>query len=266
MSGNGRLAGKVALVCGAGTEGGGLGNGKAAALAFAEAGARLHLLDRDEAALRETADAIPGATATLGDATDPAALAAAVAACEAAHGGLDVLHNNIGAAVRGGVEEVPPEDFERGFRLNVTTALLATRAALPAMRRRGGGSIVNVGSISGLRVLEGLAYVAYPVAKAALMQLTRVVAAAHGRENVRCNAILPGFIATPMVGRSVLGAAAGGLTLQQYLDKRSAAIPLGRWGEARDVAMAAVFLASDESRYVTGAELVVDGGASLLAG
>ncbi|WP_376100780.1 SDR family NAD(P)-dependent oxidoreductase (plasmid) [Roseomonas sp. CCTCC AB2023176] len=261
----GRLAGKVALVCGAGTEGGGLGNGKAAALAFAEQGARLHLLDRDPAALAETAGEIPGSTTTIGDATDPAVLREAVSACESAHGGLDILHNNIGAAVQGAAENVTAETFERGFRLNVTTALLAIQAAIPAMRRRGGGSIINIASISGIRVLEGLAYVAYPVAKAALSQLTRVVAANHGPDGIRCNVILPGFILTPMVERAVLGAA-GGMTLDAYLAKRSAAIPLGRWGEARDVAMAAVYLASDEARYVTGVELVVDGGATLLTG
>jgi NAD(P)-dependent dehydrogenase (short-subunit alcohol dehydrogenase family) len=260
-----RLSDKVALVCGAGTEGGGLGNGKAAALAYAAEGARLHLLDRDAEALAETAREVPGCTMTVGDATDAAVLRSAVEVCEAAHGGLDVLHNNIGATVLGGAEDVTVEAFERGFRLNVTTALLAIQAALPAMRRRGGGSIVNIASVSGIRVLEGLAYVAYPVAKAALSQLTRVVAANHGRDGIRCNAILPGFIHTPMVERAVLGAA-GGMTLDEYLSKRSAAIPLGRWGEARDVAMAAVFLASDEARYVTGVELVVDGGASLLAG
>jgi NAD(P)-dependent dehydrogenase (short-subunit alcohol dehydrogenase family) len=262
---SGRLAGKVALVCGAGTEGGGLGNGRAVALAFAAEGARLHLLDRDAGALAATAEAIPGCTTTLGDAGDAATLRDAVAACEAAHGGLDILHNNIGAAIAGGVEEVSVEAFERGFHLNVTTALLAIRAALPAMRRRGGGAIVNIGSISGRHVLEGLAYVAYPVAKAALSQLTRVVAANHARDGVRCNAILPGFILTPMVERAVLGAA-GGLTLDAYLAKRAAAIPMGAWGSPRDVAMAAVFLASDEARYITGVELVVDGGATLLSG
>ncbi|WP_198384257.1 SDR family NAD(P)-dependent oxidoreductase [Roseomonas sp. KE2513] len=261
----GRLAGKVALVLGAGTEGGGLGNGKAAALAYSEAGAVLHLLDRDARALDETAAEIPGCTTSLADATDPAALRDAVAACEAAHGGLDILHNNIGVAIAGAAESVSAEDFERGFRLNVTTALLAIQAAIPAFRRRGGGAIVNIASLSGVRVMEGLSYVAYPVAKAALSQLTRVVAANHGPDNIRCNAILPGFIQTPMVERAVLRAA-GGMSLDAYLAKRSAAIPLGRWGEARDVAMAAVFLASDEARYVTGVELLIDGGASLLTG
>jgi NAD(P)-dependent dehydrogenase (short-subunit alcohol dehydrogenase family) len=262
---SGRLAGKVALISGAGTEGGGLGNGRAVAMAFAREGAALHLLDRDAASLAEAAADLPGCTTTVGDATDADALRRAVEACEAAHGGLDILHNNVGAAIGGAVEEVTVEAFERGFRLNVTTALLAIQAAIPAMRRRGGGAIVNVGSVSGIRVLEGLSYAPYPVAKAALSQLTRVVAANHGRDGIRCNAILPGFINTPMVGRAVLGAA-GGLTLDEYLAKRTAAIPLGRWGEAWDVAMAAVFLASDEARYVTGVELVVDGGAILLAG
>ena len=262
---SGRLAGKVALVSGAGTEGGGMGNGRAVALAFAEAGARLHLLDRDAQALAETAVEIPGCTTTCGDATDAAALHEAVNACEAAHGGLDILHNNVGAAIAGSVESVDVAAFERAFQLNVSTALLAIQAALPAMRRRGGGAILNIGSISGLRVLEGLAYVAYPVAKAALSQLTRVVAANHARDNIRCNAILPGFILSPMVERAVLGAA-GGMTLDAYLAKRVTAIPLGAWGTPRDVAMAAVFLASDEARYITGIDLVVDGGATLLCG
>jgi len=262
---SGRLAGKVALVSGAGTEGGGMGNGRAVALAFAEAGARLHLLDRDAEALAETAAAIPGCTTTSGDATDAAALHEAVCACETAHGGLDILHNNVGAAINGSVEAVSLADFERAFHLNVSSALLAIQAALPAMRRRGGGAILNIGSISGLRVLEGLAYVAYPVAKAALSQLTRVVAASHAREGIRCNAILPGFILSPMVERAVLGAA-GGMTLDAYLAKRAGAIPLGVWGSPRDVAMAAVFLASDEARYITGIDLIVDGGATLLCG
>lgn len=257
------------MVVGAGTEGGGLGNGKAAAILFAREGAALHLLDRDAAALEETVAAVrqegAACTASVADATEEAALAAAVAACVAAHGGLDVLHNNVGAAIPGAPEDVGLDAFERGFRLNVSTALLASRCAAPAMARRGGGAIVNVGSISGLRVLEGLAYVAYPVAKAALSGLTRVLAASWGPQGIRCNAVLPGFILSPMVERAVLRAA-GGMTLEAYLDRRAAAIPLGRWGDPWDVAQAALFLASDEARYVTGAELVVDGGATLLTG
>jgi NAD(P)-dependent dehydrogenase (short-subunit alcohol dehydrogenase family) len=179
-----------------------------------------------------------------------------------------VLHNNVGVATPGGTLDVDMDDWNRAFNVNLSGIVHACKAAVPYMARRKSGSIINVSSISSLRVLSGLSYIAYPSSKAALNHLTRVMAVEFAPDQVRCNAILPGFIHTPMVEHSVLASLSKGnpKTLDEYLLERTARIPMARWGDAWDVANAAVFLASDESRYITGLELVVDGGATLVAG
>ena len=274
----GRLHGKVAIVIGAGSVGDGLGNGRATAIAFAFEGATLFLVDRDEEALQVTAAALreacmPDACWSLcvADVTREDSVRDMVAQCGERHGRVDVLHNNVGTVITGSATSASIEDWERAFRVNVLTAAMTSRAVAPFMRRQGSGSIVNISSISSVRALDGSALAPYAVAKAALNHLTRATAVELAPHGVRCNAIVPGFIDTPMVQQSVLAAMRDDSpgtapALDTYLARRSARIPMGRWGDARDVAHAAVFLASDESRYVTGIALTVDGGASLIAG
>lgn len=178
-------------------------------------------------------------------------------------------HYNVGVAFPGSVVEIDVATWEKALSVNLTGALIAGRAVAPQMIKQKSGSIINISSISGLRILAGLSYVSYPTSKAALNQLTKVMAVELGQHGIRCNTLVPGFINTPMVEQAVLKSLSQGnesMSLQQYLDKRSDRIPLKYWGSAWDIAHAAVFLASDESRYITGIELLVDGGATLLAG
>lgn len=266
-----RLDGRVAVVLGAGSAPGQIGNGSAVAIRFAQEGAAVHLIDRDPAAL-ETVTRLIGSmgethSSAIADAADEAQIAAAMAEAIARHGRIDVLHNNVGVARPGGVLAVDMDDWRRAFDVNLGSALLAARLAVPHMPA--GSSIINVSSISGSRVIAGLDYVSYPASKAALNHLSRVMAVEFGPRGIRCNVVVPGFMLTPMVANSVLAATAGEgepLTLEGYLALRAPRIPLGHWGAAWDVANAALFLASDESRYVTGIELVVDGGATLMTG
>jgi NAD(P)-dependent dehydrogenase (short-subunit alcohol dehydrogenase family) len=268
-----RLRDKVAIVTGAGSVGPGWGNGKAVAVLFARQGARVHLVDREQAAADETARMIRAeggiCSVSVTDVSLASEVGAAIDACLQAYGQIDILHNNVGVACPGGTLTVDVSEWDRALRINLTSALLTSRGAIPHMLRRGTGSIINVSSISGLRVLSGLSYISYPASKAALAHLTRVMAVEFGGKGIRVNTIVPGFILTPMVEHSVLSSIdreGGQNDLDGYLEKRVARIPMGHWGDAWDVAQAAVFLASDESRYVTGTELVVDGGATLVAG
>jgi NAD(P)-dependent dehydrogenase (short-subunit alcohol dehydrogenase family) len=163
-----------------------------------------------------------------------------------------VLHNNVGIARAGGPEDLSSAEWDSVFEVNAKSMFLTCKHVLPHMVAQRGGALVNVSTISSTRVSRGLSYVAYPTSKAAVNQLTKVIAATYGRHGVRCNAILPGFVLTPMVERSVLGAAAGPdgapLGLKDYLAKRTANIPLGAWADAWDIARAALFLASEDVR------------------
>ena len=260
--GSGRLAGRVALVTGAGSVGPGWGNGRATAVLFAREGATVVAVDRDPAALEATVDAaaplagqvLPAAC----DVTDPAAVEALVAGLLAEHGRVDVLVNNVGGSRPGGPVELSEADWHAQLDLNFTSAFLTCKHVLPAMVRAGSGSVVNTASTSGLR-WTGAAQVGYAAAKAAVVQLSRVVAVQHGAAGVRVNTVVPGQLHTPMVEARLAGQRAGG-DVQALLADRLARIPLRFAGDGRDTAYAALFLACDESRFVTGTEIVVDGG------
>ncbi|MGH3246976.1 MAG: SDR family NAD(P)-dependent oxidoreductase [Trebonia sp.] len=258
----GRLAGKTALVTGAGSVGPGWGNGRATAVIFAREGARVFLVDRDEAALAVTADAIrdDGGTAVtaIADVTDPVAVQGFVAECTSRLGRLDVLVNNVGGSRAGGVAELSVDEWNAQLQLNLTTVFLGCKAAVPVMRAAGGGSIVNVSSASGLRY-SGAPQVGYSSAKAAIIQLSRVTAVQYATDRIRVNTVVPGQLHTPMVEARLAGQRAGG-DVAKLLAQRQARIPLGFMGDGRDTAYAALFFASDESRFVTGSEIVVDGG------
>jgi NAD(P)-dependent dehydrogenase (short-subunit alcohol dehydrogenase family) len=262
-----RLKGKTALVVGAGSIGPGWGNGKATAVTFARHGARVFCVDRNAAAAEETAGIIAAdggnAAAFTADVSRAADVEAMVAACLKAFGRIDVLDNNVGIAEMGSVVDVSEADWDRVFAVNLKSAYLAMKHVIPVMVRQGGGSIINISSIASIRHL-GVCYVTYATTKAAMNQMTRTTAVEFAPNNVRVNAIQPGLMKTPMVEKSAgLAASYAKGDVEAMWRARDAQVPMGHMGEAWDVANAALFLASDESRYITGIELVVDGGITL---
>ncbi len=259
---SGRLEGKVAVINGAGSVGPGWGNGRASAVIFAEQGATVFLVDRDEESLETTAAQIRDAGGTavthVADVTDPSAVDALMATCVERTGALDVLVNNVGGSRAGGPVELALDEWNRQLTTNLTTAFLACKYAIPIMLARGGGAIVNTASASGLR-WTGAAQVGYAAAKAGVIQLSRVVAVQYAASGIRVNTVVPGQLHTPMVEARLAGQRAGG-DVAKLLADRQARIPVGFMGDGRDTAYAALFLASDEARFVTGTEIVVDGG------
>jgi NAD(P)-dependent dehydrogenase (short-subunit alcohol dehydrogenase family) len=262
-----RLKGKIAMVVGAGSIGPGWGNGKATAVSFAREGASVFCVDRNAAAAEETASIINGeggkATAFTADVSRATDVEAMVAACLKTYGRIDVTDNNVGIAEMGSVVEVSEAEWDRVFAVNLKSAYLAMKHVIPVMQKQGGGSIINISSIASIRHL-GISYVTYATTKAAMNQMTRTTAVQFARDHVRVNAILPGLMKTPMVAHSAgLAASYSAGDVEAMWRARDAQVPMGHMGDAWDVANAAVFLASDESKYITGIELVVDGGVTL---
>jgi NAD(P)-dependent dehydrogenase (short-subunit alcohol dehydrogenase family) len=254
----GRVEGKSAIVTGAGsTPGPGIGTGKAAAVVLAREGARVLLVDLFPERAEETRALIEsdGGTARVfpADCTRSDDCAAMVAAAVEAFGTVDVLVNNIGRASVGTVVDTSEEDWDRAIDLNLRTAFLASKHTVPVMAAGGGGSIVNISSISAVR---GDGTVAYSAAKGALLAMTVDMAYSHGRDGIRVNAIAPGHITTPMV-HSVQAPG----PRAEFMDtmRREAGL-LGTPGDGWDVGWAVGFLASDEARWITGALLPVDSG------
>jgi NAD(P)-dependent dehydrogenase (short-subunit alcohol dehydrogenase family) len=265
----GRLEGKTAIVVGAGSIGPGWGNGKATAVTFAREGAQVFCVDRNAAAAEETVKIIASeggrATAFTADASRAEDVAALVATCLKIYQRIDVLDNNVGIAETGSVIDVAEADWDRVFAVNLKSAFLAMKHVIPVMVAQGGGSIVNISSIASIRHL-GISYITYATTKAAMNQMTRSTAAEFAARNVRVNAILPGLMKTPMVEHSAgLAASYANGDVEAMWRARAAQVPMGHMGDAWDVANAALFLASDESKYITGIELVVDGGITLKA-
>ncbi|WNV74157.1 SDR family NAD(P)-dependent oxidoreductase [Geodermatophilus sp. DSM 44513] len=260
----GRLAGRVAVVTGAGSVGPGWGNGRAAAVRFAEEGARVLAVDLREEALAETLAAVAerGGTARphVCDVTDADAVAAMVRACVEELGTPDVLLNNVGGSRHGGAAEMTEQLWHEQLDANLTSTFLTCRAVLPLMVQAGRGAVVNTSSTSGIR-WTGAAQVAYSAAKAGVIAFTRAVAVQHAPDGIRANTVVPGQLHTPMVEARLAGQRAGG-DVEALLAQRQARIPLRVSGDGRDTAAAALFLASDEARFITGTELVVDGGMS----
>ena len=251
-----RLDGKVAVVTGGGSRAAGIGTGRAAAILFARHGARVVVVDRDEAAANETVDMIAAeggeAVAVAADLTVEDDCTAMAAAAVGRWGRIDVLDNNVGIEGPGTILDATSEDWDRVMAVNVRTIVQASRAVVPVMATGGGGSIVNLSSISALRP-RGLT--PYTAAKGAVIALTRAMAIDHAAAGIRVNCIAPGPIYTPMVY-------AAGMA-DELRDRRRAASPLGIEGTGWDVGYAALFLVSDEARYITGTVLPVDGGVSI---
>ena len=254
----GRLAGKVAIVTGAGAVAAGVGNGRATAILFAREAAKVLLVGRTRERLEPTLEAIEEeggeAALCLADVTRNDDCAAMVAETLERWGRLDILHNNVGRSGPGSVVEVDEERWDEVLRANVTSAMLACKHAIPALAQRndrenGGGAIVNISSLSAIRP-RGLT--PYTTAKGAVIALTRALAIDHAAQGIRANCIIVGPVYTPMVY-------ARGLS-EEARERRRMSSPLSIEGSGWDVAHAAVYLASDEARYVTGVALPVDGG------
>jgi len=259
----GRVADKVALVVGGGqTPGMTMGNGRATAILLAREGATVAVLDRDLASAEDTvrliADEGGTASAVQADATREADVQRAIETVISRYGSLDLLHNNVGASITLGdapADTLSEEAFDRSFAINVKTAWLASKHALPIFRERGHGSIVN---ISSLAALQNYPLLGYKTTKAAIVALTQNLAAANAQYGVRVNAILPGLMNTPM---AIEARVAQGPSREEVVAARNRRVPLGRrMGTAWDVAYAALFLHSDEAAFITGTTLVVDGG------
>jgi NAD(P)-dependent dehydrogenase (short-subunit alcohol dehydrogenase family) len=257
---SGRVAGKKALVTGAAQ-----GLGAASAWMLAREGARVLLTDVSVDAVQATAAAINAelgsgtAFALRHDVTSDSDWVSAIAYAQETLGGLSVLVNNAGIIVAGSVEDVSPADWRRGMSVNVDSVFLGVRHALPVMRASQPGSVINLSSIAGLIASHNFAN--YNASKAAVWLLTKSVAlhCARHRWDIRCNSIHPAFVRTPM-----LQSIADGRDESVVNEKLARQVPLGRLGEPADVAYAVLYLASDESRFMTGAELKLDGGISAM--
>jgi len=257
-----RLKDKVALVTGAGSSGPGWGNGKATAVLFAREGARVCVIDINRDAVEETAGIIrdEGGECLVDqvDVTDAEQVAAVVAKCVDHWGRVDILHNNVGILDVGGPVDASLESWERVVSVNLTSMFLTCKYVLPVMEAQGGGAIVNIASIAGIRYL-GIPYVSYSATKGGVLQLTQSVALEYAERGVRVNSILPGLMNTPMIVEPLKGVYADG-DVEKMIEMRNEQVPMKTMGDAWDGAHAALFLASDEARYITGAQLVVDGG------
>lgn len=261
----GRLAGKVALVFGAGSSGAALSNGRAAALAFAKEGASVAAIDRSQSEADLTAKEIVRqggvAVSLVADVTDEDQIQAAVDAAAAHLGPPTILHNNVGAAKVGDILDLDRAVWDASVALNLTGVFLACKHTLPWMLKAGTGSIVNVSSLASIRH-TGYNYPSYMATKGAVNQLTVALALEYAGCGIRVNAILPGLIDTPLVTQQLVG---GREEASKAMAARDAASPTGRMGTPWDVANAAVFLASDEAAYINGICLPIDGGLSARA-
>ena len=247
-----RLQGKVAIITGAAQ-----GMGEAHAREFIAEGAKVLLTDVNAEAGGRLADELgDNATFMRLDVTDEAGWAAAVAAAEAAFGPVTVLVNNAGILGPGArAADLAEADFTRVIAVNQTATFLGIKAVIPSMQKAGGGSIVNVSSISGIVAIYGTPNVAYAASKFAVRGITKQVAIEYGGDNIRCNSVHPGYIRTPMMTAALN---------DEQIKIASGSVPIGRVGEPVDVAKMVVYLASDESGFVTGSEHIIDGGLTAL--
>jgi NAD(P)-dependent dehydrogenase (short-subunit alcohol dehydrogenase family) len=246
----GRVEGRACVVTGAGS-----GIGRAIAVRLAEEGGRVLCADMNADAAEETAALIGAAAeAVATDVSDPAQVDAMIARCVELHGTIDVLVNNAGVNIPGVLHEVPDEVIDRTLAVNVKGPIYGCRAAIPHMLEHGGGSIVNISSVNGIVSEPYLAV--YSASKGAVVMLTKGVALDYAKQGIRCNAICPGWVDTPI--NSAHAEMLGGL--QQVYDTIDSFQPIGRPGRPEEIAHVALFLASDEASFMTGAIVSADGG------
>lgn len=264
----GRIQDKVALIIGAGSVGPGWGNGRAIATRFAEEGAKIFGVDFNLDRMKETIERVKacGGEIETGfcDVTENQSIVDAVAACMARFGRIDILVNNVGGSAPGGPVEMPEDVWDSQVDTNLKSVFLACKHVLPIMEQQGEGAIVNMASTSGLR-WTGSAQVAYAATKAGVIQMSKVIAIQYAKKGIRVNTVVPGQLHTPMVEVRLAGQRAGG-DVTKLLEQRQSRIPLPFMGDGRDTANAALYLVSDEARFVTGTEIVVDGGMSVRCG
>ena len=255
------LANKVCIVMGGGTIAPGWGIGKAVSVAYARAGAMVVVADINRETAAETVSKIVEegntAVACQVDVTDEKSVATVVAAALRSYGGIDVLHNNVGIGKSGASELTTVDDWRRISDANLLSLHIAAQAVIPEMKKRGAGVILCTSSINSMRHI-GLPHLAYGVTKAAANQFTKLLAVEYAQFRIRANSIVVGMVDTPRIRKTMLSAYGG--NEEQMLKKRNAQIPLGFMGDAWDVANAALFLASDRARFISGTELVLDGG------
>lgn len=262
---SGRLQDRVAIVTGAGSVGPGWGNGRATCVRFAEEGAKIFAVDRNLDSVKETVErvkAVGGEIAVQAcDVTDSASIAAMVQACMEHYGRIDVLVNNVGGSAHGGPVEMTEEVWDAQMDANLKSVFLTCKHVLPVMEAQKKGAIINLGSTSGIR-FTGAFQVGYAASKAGVIQLSRAIAVQYAPKGIRVNTVIPGQLHTPMVEARLARQRAGG-DIEALLVQRQKRIPIGFMGDGRDTANAALFLASDEARFVTGTEILVDGGMSV---
>ena len=266
-----RLENKIAIVTGAGSIGPGWGNGKAAAVLYAREGAKVFAVDINLAAAEETRDLIKAeggeCMAYAANVAVASEVGTLVEICMAAYGRIDILHNNVGIVATGGPVELSEADWDRSMAVNAKSVFLLCKHVLPIMQAQTAnacgirGAIVNIGTVGGLRWV-GVPYIAYSASKAAVIQMTQSVALQYARSGIRCNCVIPGFIDTPLVKKSLAATYASADEMDKVTAARNKLCPMGHQGDAWDVAYAALFLASDEAKYITGTNILVDGGLS----
>ncbi len=257
-----RLEGKVAIITGAGSVGPGIGNGKATAILFAREGASVMLVDNNLEAAEETENLINqeggNCTAFRADVSKSSDCKSMADSCIETYGRIDILHNNVGIGGYGDPIETSEEEWDRIMTINLKSMFLTCKHVLPYMLKQRYGSIINISSINAITIT--VPAVAYSTSKAGVIAFTREVAYKYADKGIRVNAILPGLIKTPMVAE--YGKDAYGGDIEKMWQKRDAMSPTGKQGESWDIAQAALFLASDESKYISGTHLIVDGSIS----
>ena len=255
-----RLKGKAAIVTGAGSIGPGMGNGKATAILFAREGARVMAVDCNIEAAEETRQLITkeGGDCSVfkADVSKSADCKSMVENCVQAFGRIDILHNNVGISSRAGIDGTSEEQWDRVMNINLKSMFLTCKHALPYMEKQGSGAIVNIATIHAIRVPRSS--FAYSVSKAGVVALTREIAIQYAAKGIRANTILPGLMRTPIV--ESMAKSGRPEDLEELWRQRDARCPTGKQGDAWDTAYAALFLTSDEAKYITGTTLVVDGG------
>jgi NAD(P)-dependent dehydrogenase (short-subunit alcohol dehydrogenase family) len=259
----GRLQDRVALITGAGSIGPGWGNGKATAVLFAREGAEVFAVDQNLEAAEETRRIIEGeggVCRTQGaDVSKADSVQGMVDACVAAFGRIDVLVNNVGIARTGGIVTTEEADWDLVTDVNLKSVYLVCRRVVPIMERQGKGAIVNIASIAAHR-WTGISYASYYATKGAVVSLSRAIALEYAARGIRCNSVSPGLMNTPMIHHGLTGAYGAAGDAEHLVRVRDAQCPMGHMGDGWDTAHACLFLASDEARYVTAHDLVVDGG------